>query len=957
MAATSRSADITPFFLDSVSPSDYVSSRTASQLTHPPEQAVGFSQECDFLTLITAISTAYSCGRYVPMTSLNDIHWDNIAGGRHFQVSRPSPTKQNDTQTDDLENNENKEDSVLRSLPSYIKVIIPAILRNPRFSLRPLLPSDDDLGNSRLDDVHRDTDPRRTFVVKRVQSAKIGAAMQPKDMAVFVRELSIMHHLRDHDSIVQLLGVGWFYDSLESEDLDPCPKPALLIEEAIGTLEWLLGQHEKASFEAEMEMCYDVANGLLALHTCRLMHGDIKPANVLVFPSPVIREGVELRRFKCKISDFSLAQTISSEDCWFGGGTPLYMAPEEGMLSPEQLLLIDVWSLGILFAQITQGDLELEPALGKPGLMENMIRRSVHDSIQSSTWDPITATLCMSIFDDTVRQDPKKRHLDRVVRNLETYFDNEVRYVRSESASTHMGPFVSVKPESLYFSYENFKYVSGEVHDAVIACLRQVSKDEDDVRRAQANFELAIIALSNYAGPLFGPQEGLDWLRESARLGDLRAQGTFFRVQKAFEPRAEASAQLIAWMENAAALGHVIAKEELQVLKGPIPVQLLASPAAKAIIEEPSAELSDARDEDGNTGLILASMAGDNGTVKRLLDRGANPTATNDVGENFLHFAWCFCETDLLEILFKVRRHLQLFSQEAKGFKVDSSRELFPHPPGIPLERAVVMNSPSAVKVLLEEGRDAFLVNGREMRRALLLAFRLHLLTIQHILIRFVEAQKESWDTSLPPVHQTCWEYKSKRLSFLDAVLVGGVSGFGLGADVPLKWWRLCQLGEHHSAALGGSIGLVLSLEENDVRREALLDASKALVFEERFHDSIQALLEWKARVTAGTAQRAHSLHHLIWDPIETPATRMRQICRLILYFLTFLHFRDGDWLRVARSFYRYHRPRPNIFTKIVRQEIDDHGMLKPWETVQMESKDETLERCVKEPPPEMGTC
>lgn len=901
--------NIVPFLLDSFSPSDYVTSTAASQSTHLAEQNVGFPQECDFLTLITGISTAYSCGLYMPMTALNDMRWDNIGGGRHFQVSRPSPpssTEQNHTQNDYLDN------------------------------------------NNHLDNGHRDTDPHRAFVVKRVQSAKTGAAMQPKDMALFVRELSIMHHLRNHDSIVQLLGVGWFNDNLDNADLTPCPTPALLVEEAVGTLEWLLNQHQNTSFQAEMKICYDVANGLLALHACRLMHGDIKPANVLVFPLPVIREGVEHWRFKCKISDFSLAQMVSTEDCWFGGGTPLYVAPEEGRLSPEQLLLTDVWSLGVLFAQVTQRGLDLKQALGKPELMESMIRQSVRDSIQSSTWDPPMATLRSSIFNDTVRQDPKERHLDRVVRNLETYFDSEARYVRPSSATTYIAPFWPVKHDSLYVSYENFKYVSGAVHDAVVGSLREVSEDENDTRRAQASFELSVIALSNYAGPLFTPQEGLDWLRESASFGDIRAQGTFFRAQKAFEPHAEASAQVIAWMEHAAALGHVIAKEDLCALNGSNPVKPLASPAVVAVIEEPLAEYLDATDEDGNTALILASMRGEYGAVVRLLDHGANPTATNDVGENFLHSAWCFSKAELLEIVSKVRRYLQLWSQEAKGHKMDSSRELYPRPPGTPLERAVVMNSPSAVQVLLEEGKNAFLVNGREMRRALLLAFRLHLVTIQHMLIRFTEAQKTSWDVTLPPLHQTRWEYKSNRLSFLDAVLVGGVSGFGVGADVPLKWWRICQLGEHHSAALNESIGLALSLEENDVRREALLDASKTLVFKERFHDSVQALLEWKAHVTGGSAQRAQSLKHFIWEPVEAPTTRPRQIYRLILYLLGFFHFRGGNWRRLARSFYRYHFPKTDIFMKIVRPDVNDQNLLEPWETVQLESKDETLERPVE---------
>ena len=374
------------FHLDEIPASEYVASSygisSADDSTLPASMAAqnaSFPQECDFLTLITAISTVYSCGKYMEMAALNDFRWEVIGGGNDFLVSRPIwTTLEPYAEDDDLDANY-LERSVLR-------------IEYPINHLR------------------------HQFVIKRVKTTRSNIAMRPKDMALFIRELSILHHLREHNGIARLLGVGWFYDCLEDAELTPCPKPALLIEEAQGTLEWLLKRSRTMTFLVEMEICSDIASGLLALHNCRLMHGDVKPANVLVFPQRTINEGVEVPRFRCKISDFSLARVVGAEDSYFSGGTPLYMAPEKySKLSPEKLLLTDVWSLGVLFAQVTERELDLELATDKPELMESMIRQSIHNSMQSSTWDSGAATLRFNIMNDTVQQDANKRQLYRVV--------------------------------------------------------------------------------------------------------------------------------------------------------------------------------------------------------------------------------------------------------------------------------------------------------------------------------------------------------------------------------------------------------------------------------------------------------------------------------------------------------------------------------------------------------------
>ena len=123
-----------------------------------------------------------------------------------------------------------------------------------------------------------------------------------------------------------------------------------------------------------------------------------------------------------------------------------------------------------------------------------------------------------------------------------------------------------MKQSQLFISYENLKYVNGGVHDTIVARLREVAEIEEDPRRAQAFFELAVIVLSDYAGPLSTPKEGLAMLRKSAELGDVRAQGMLFRVQKALKLHEEVSPQIREWLEKAVQLGHRVAMADLRAL-------------------------------------------------------------------------------------------------------------------------------------------------------------------------------------------------------------------------------------------------------------------------------------------------------------------------------------------------------------------------------------------------------
>lgn len=90
--------------------------------------------------------------------------------------------------------------------------------------------------------------------------------------------------IRQNPNIVKLLAWGYDYS-----DNDPAfPQPVLFLDEALCTLEHLLQRpaaygSSHITMHVKYQICLDIASGLNCLRQCQIVHGDLKPANILVF--------------------------------------------------------------------------------------------------------------------------------------------------------------------------------------------------------------------------------------------------------------------------------------------------------------------------------------------------------------------------------------------------------------------------------------------------------------------------------------------------------------------------------------------------------------------------------------------------------------------------------------------------------------------------------------------------
>ena len=175
-----------------------------------------------------------------------------------------------------------------------------------------------------------------------------------QEKKAFVKEVNILASLGNHINIVRLHGCC----------LEP---PALVMEYVqLGNLNYLLHYCEDEQVEAKMTdgrikkgILIGIAHGMVQLHATGIIHGDLKPQNVLITDD-----------YKAKIADFGLARlrvkassSVSSKAFGEDGvpgacGTSAYMAPElldEGKRTNEKT---DVYSFGILLNEVVQ---EQEP--------------------------------------------------------------------------------------------------------------------------------------------------------------------------------------------------------------------------------------------------------------------------------------------------------------------------------------------------------------------------------------------------------------------------------------------------------------------------------------------------------------------------------------------------------------------------------------------------------------------
>lgn len=134
------------------------------------------------------------------------------------------------------------------------------------------------------------------------------------------------------------------------------------------SLSRLLGRQGRLSPLLALQIASEAAWGLDAAHEAQIIHRDVKPANLFLTTSGIV-----------KVLDFSIAKVfpegLNTTAGSAGLGTPAYMAPEQLEGAPADPRF-DVYALGITLWQMLAGRNPFADAMGR---QQELIRRQIRE--------------------------------------------------------------------------------------------------------------------------------------------------------------------------------------------------------------------------------------------------------------------------------------------------------------------------------------------------------------------------------------------------------------------------------------------------------------------------------------------------------------------------------------------------------------------------------------------------
>ncbi|XP_070699860.1 serine/threonine-protein kinase 36 [Pempheris klunzingeri] len=200
-----------------------------------------------------------------------------------------------------------------------------------------------------------------------------------KELRSLKREIEIMRGLQ-HPNIVQL------FDSFETET-----EVVVITEYAEGQLFQILEDDGKLPESQVREIACQLVSALYYLHSHRILHRDMKPQNILLGKSGVV-----------KLCDFGFARAMSVSTLVLTSikGTPLYMSPELVEEKPYDHTA-DLWSLGCILYELHTG----APPFYTNSIF-HLVQLIVRDPVK---WPDTMSDTCKSFLKGLLNKDPQKR--------------------------------------------------------------------------------------------------------------------------------------------------------------------------------------------------------------------------------------------------------------------------------------------------------------------------------------------------------------------------------------------------------------------------------------------------------------------------------------------------------------------------------------------------------------------
>jgi serine/threonine protein kinase len=174
-----------------------------------------------------------------------------------------------------------------------------------------------------------DTLLRRQVAIKEIRAAG-------PELERVLEEARVLDRLGQHPHIVRIHGVD-YADGVILIDMELVRGRNLaeVLRERNGT---------PMPAQEAVRITLDVLDALAYAHERRIIHRDVKPANILMGQDGTV-----------KLTDFGLAEALGTGSVAGGGGTYPYMAPEDFSDDADSDYRSDLWAVGVLLYEMLAG--------------------------------------------------------------------------------------------------------------------------------------------------------------------------------------------------------------------------------------------------------------------------------------------------------------------------------------------------------------------------------------------------------------------------------------------------------------------------------------------------------------------------------------------------------------------------------------------------------------------------
>ncbi|KAF1841209.1 uncharacterized protein K460DRAFT_421020 [Cucurbitaria berberidis CBS 394.84] len=191
------------------------------------------------------------------------------------------------------------------------------------------------------------------LIALRVPKLATGTEQQQRQriLTSIAKEIAVLANdeVREYENVVKLFGACWSYANPEKTVL----LPVLVYEAApLGDLDAFLLSHRNLPIGHQLQICVDIAQGVERLHRVGVVHCDIKPKNIIMFPTMDPK-----RPYKAKIADFGCAIMLDDVETATRPppGTRFWNPPEQlsgDLVDKDELHRVDVFTLALVILAV-----------------------------------------------------------------------------------------------------------------------------------------------------------------------------------------------------------------------------------------------------------------------------------------------------------------------------------------------------------------------------------------------------------------------------------------------------------------------------------------------------------------------------------------------------------------------------------------------------------------------------